>query len=152
MGQVRGVMNKTLTVIVDADVLIAQIDRRDALYQRSLRLLQYLKKNNARVIYPVTAIIEAGTHLQRAQNNPEAALSLFQSTFGLSTEIVEVNKTILKSAMKYFSTKASKKNTIFDCIVAVLAEEMEANAILSFDKFYRKQGFKLVSDIVGPAD
>jgi len=49
--------------------------------------------------------------------------------------------------MQYFSSTTSKKNTLFDCIVAVTAEENKADAIFSFDKFYKRKGFKLASEI-----
>lgn len=64
-----------------------------------------------------------------------------------SIQVVEVNQQMLTTALKYFSPSASKKNTLFDCIVAAVVEEHQADAIFSFDKFYKKEGFKLASEL-----
>ena len=47
----------------------------------------------------------------------------------------------------YFNPDTSKKNTLFDCTVAAVAEEYKADAIFSFDKFYKSKGFKLASEL-----
>jgi predicted nucleic acid-binding protein len=65
-----------------------------------------------------------------------------------SFNVVEVNKQTLIKASDYFSPKTSKKNTLFDCIVAALAEEYKADAIFSFDRFYSRNGFKLASELL----
>lgn len=62
-------------------------------------------------------------------------------------EVAEINKQTLIHALNYFSPITSKKNTLFDCIVAAVAEEYKADAIFSFDKFYKKKGFKLASEL-----
>ncbi len=43
--------------------------------------------------------------------------------------------------------KKSKHNTLFDAVVAATAKKYQADAIFSFDKFYKKQGFKLASEL-----
>lgn len=41
----------------------------------------------------------------------------------------------------------SKHATLFDGIVAAVAEKYQADAIFSFDKFYKRKGFKLASEL-----
>ena len=46
----------------------------------------------------------------------------------------------------YFNPKMSKKNTLFDCVVAAVAKKYKVDAIFSFDDFYKKSGFTLTED------
>jgi predicted nucleic acid-binding protein len=133
-------------VIVDADAIVAQGNPEDANYQKATKISQQLIKLGVQVIYPVTAIAEASTVLQH-----KVSSAIAFGTVQLMTEpiaqVVEVNKQTLINAHKYFSSTTSKKNTIFDCIIAAVAEEYEADAIFSFDRFYVKKGFTLAEDL-----
>jgi len=65
-----------------------------------------------------------------------------------NVSVVAVNQDTIKHAIQFFSPTTSKKNTLYDCIIAAVAEENKADAIFSFDQFYKKQGFKLASEFV----
>jgi len=43
--------------------------------------------------------------------------------------------------------KKGKHHTLFDAVVAAVADKYQADAIFSFDKFYKSKGFKLASDL-----
>lgn len=135
--------NKQAVVIGDADALIAQADPSDIHHEKASTISNNLVKINAKVVYPVTAIAEAATHMQRVLNSTASAYSTVQLMSDPLVQIAEVNQQTLISALNYFSPKTSKKNTIFDCIVAAVAVEYQADAIFSFDKFYKSKGFKL---------
>ena len=62
-------------------------------------------------------------------------------------EIADVNYLTLLTAMNYFKPAGSKKNTLFDCIIMAVADRYETDIIFSFDKIYKKQGYRLVSDL-----
>jgi hypothetical protein len=57
------------TVIVDADGLIALFNKDDAHAEKTIVLLQKLVREEAKILYPATAIAEATTTLQRKFNN-----------------------------------------------------------------------------------
>lgn len=136
-----------LIVVVDADAIIAQTNSKDSLHQRAEEISQKLIRQNVEIIYPVTAIAEATAHMQRVLGDTVSAFGTAQLMSSPSANVIEVNKQTLSQAMNYFSSTASKKNTLFDCIVATIAEEYKADAIFSFDKFYEKKGFKLASNL-----
>jgi len=140
-------MNRPPKVIVDADAIIAQANPKDKLHPAATMISKSLINANAQVIYPVTAVMEAIAYIQRVLNNPAAAYATAVVFTDPNILIAEVGKATLISAMQYFSSTTSKKNTLFDCIVAVTAEENKADAIFSFDKFYKRKGFKLASEI-----
>ena len=147
-GEKTGVkMSKPPVVIVDSDALIAQINPQDIHHQKALQTSKKLVDMKARVIYPATTVAEATAHMQRVLNSTASAYGTAQLMTNPAVQVAEVNQQTLTKALKYFSPKTSKKNTLFDCIIMSIAVENEAEAIFSFDKFYKKSGFKLASQL-----
>lgn len=136
-----------LIVVGDADAIIAQTDPRDVHHKKSTTISNNLKKRDARLIYPVTAILEAATHIQRVLNSTVTAYGTAVLFSDPGVRVVEVNQDTLKGALKYFDPTTSKKNTLFDCVVAATAQEYKADAIFSFDRFYTTKGFTLASEL-----
>lgn len=136
-----------LLIVGDADAIIAQTDPQDVHHQKATTVSGVLKNKDAQIIYPVTAVLEAATHMQRVLNSTASAYETAVVFSNPNIQIAEVNQDTLKNALNYFSPKTSKKNTLFDCIVAAVAEENKADAIFSFDKFYKTKSFKLASEL-----
>ena len=130
-------MNNPLKVIVDADAIIAQVDPNDAHHETATRISAALVNINAHVIYPVTAIAESNAYMQRVLNSTASAYGTAVIFTDPNVQVAEVNQQTIKNALHYFSPKTSKKNTLFDCIVAAVAQENNADAIFSFDGFYK---------------
>lgn len=142
-----GVRVKNSLVVGDADAIVAQANSEDSNHNEAVRIAQEFVSSQVRVIYPVTAVIEAVTHIQRALSNGATAYGTAQLMLDPAVEVVEVSKQTLNNAINYFGPATSKKNTLFDCVVAAIAEEYKADAIFSFDKFYKGKGFKLASEL-----
>lgn len=137
----------SLVVIGDADAIIAQADPEDVHHEKAIRISTNLKNQDAQIIYPVTAILEAATHMQRVLSSTASAYGTAVVFSNPDVLVIEVNQNTLKKAVKYFDPNTSKKNTLFDCTVAAVAEENKADAIFSFDKFYKSKGFRLASEL-----
>lgn len=140
-------MNRQPVIIVDADGIIAQTDPKDPHHKKAQEISQKLVDMSAQVLYPVTAIAEANAHTQRVLNSRASAYGTAVFFGSQETEVVGVSKQTLIDALDYFSPTTSKKNTLFDCIVCSVAENYKADAIFSFDKFYKKKGFKLAFEL-----
>ena len=140
-------MNNPTVVIVDADAIVAQAYPDDSNHKSATTISGMLNSINAQVIYPATAILEAVTVLQGKLNSGATAYGIASVFMDTNIQVAEVNQETLKNAMKYFSSTTSKKNTLFDCVVAAVAEEYKADAIFSFDKFYKSKNFKLASEL-----
>lgn len=140
-------MNNQLIIVVDADAIIGQTDPQDPHHQKANEISQKLNSLEAQILYPVTAVAEANAHMQRVLKSTDSAYGIAQFMGSPETSVVEVNKQTLINALNYFSPTTSKKNTLFDCIVAAVAEEYKADAIFSFDKFYKTKGFKLAIEL-----
>jgi len=140
-------MSKNPIVIVDSDALIAQATPADVHHQKAMMTSMLLAEKKTQIFYPVTAIAETTAYVQRVLNSTVVAYQMLEYMTSPSINILEVNQQTLTDAFEFFSPKTSKKNTLFDCIVAALAKKHNAEAIFSFDSFYKKQGFKLASDL-----
>ena len=140
-------MNKPPLVIADADAIVAQASPNDNLHAQAVKIVLRLEQLNAQVLYPSTAICEATTHIQRVLSNGATAYGTAIAFTNPNIGVVEVNQETLKHAAQFFSPTTSKKNTLYDCIIAAVAEEHNADAIFSFDGFYKKNGFKLASEL-----
>ena len=134
-------------VVVDADGVLALSVENDLHYKRALEISENLRKLRARIIYPVSAIAEAVTYVRRVLNDVDLAGRLIRRFSSGEYEFGDVLGQDLQLAMeKYFKPKTSKQNTLFDAIVAAVADKYDAKDIFSFDSFYNKKGFKLVTD------
>lgn len=140
-------MNNPPVVVVDADAIVAQASPGDNLHASAVKTAKKLIQLNALVLYPATAIAEATTHIQRVLNSGATAYGTAVAFTDPNINVVEINQKTIRNAIQFFSPTTSKKNTLYDCIVAAVAEENQADAIFSFDHFYKKQGFKLAAEI-----
>ena len=140
-------VNNPPKIVVDADAIIAQANPNDQHHQTATMISESLANMNAQVIYPATAIVEANAYMQRVLNSTASAYGTAVVFTDPNVQVAEINQETIKNAMQYFSPTTSKKNTLFDCIVAAVANDNKADAIFSFDKFYKSKGFKLASDL-----
>ena len=140
-------MNRPPRVVVDADAIIAQVNPNDAHHQTATKISESLINMNAQVIYPATAIAEANAYMQRVLNSTASAYGTAVVFTNPGVQVAGVNQETIRNAIKYFSPTTSKKNTLFDCIIASVAEEYQADAVFSFDRFYKSKGFVLAGDL-----
>lgn len=136
-----------MIVIVDSDGLIGISNPEDVHYLVSIKLLQKLKKLKARLIYPATTIAEATAVLQIRLNKSDTADQIIEFTKSGVFYIEPVDGTTLVNAAFFLDKDRSKHATIFDGIVAAIAQKNQADVIFSFDKFYKKKGFRLASEL-----
>ena len=139
--------NKPLVVVADADSIVAQAYADDINHELTLELGIKLHKQGAHILFPATAIAEAITTLQRKFSEPHLAASTLDLFTEPTIAIEDVDEEIIREAKKLFDPNRSKKNTLFDCIVATQAKKHNADAIFSLDDWYTKLGFKLVSEL-----
>lgn len=136
-----------MTIIIDSDGFIGSLNSEDGHYLEAQQTLLKLLKKGAKLIYPATVIVETVTFLQGRFNSPDLAKQVAQLINDDQLTIEAVNNEILQKAISYMDFKKSKHNTLFDAVVATIAEEYKADAIFSFDKFYKSKGFKLASEL-----
>ena len=134
-------------VIGDADSLVALVYKKDANHERARKISNFFLSRKYEVIYPNTAILEAITALKRSLNLALEA-HLLNRQYQEGAFLVEfVSPEIQKRASIRFEKTVSKKNTVFDAVVAEIAIELGAEYIFSFDNWYAKQRFRLAPQV-----
>lgn len=147
MNEQSSSANKPQVVVADTDAIIAQIFLEDSHHKKAQILGSKLAEAGALIIFPATCVAEAATTLQRKYSNPHLAAAVLETFSDPKMTVINIDQAILKEATEFFDPSASKRKTIFDCIVATLAKRYNADAIFSFEEWYTKLGFKLVSDL-----
>ncbi|OGG10807.1 hypothetical protein A3J20_02400 [Candidatus Gottesmanbacteria bacterium RIFCSPLOWO2_02_FULL_42_29] len=136
------------TIIVgDADGLIALFNKEDNHSSEAFSILEKLINSGGGIIYPVTAITEAITTLQRKLNKPVLAGVIAKQVKESKLTVETVDQGVLEQAANLFDPGGSKQNTLFDAIVAAVAKKYSIDTIFSFDNWYKKQGFKLAGSL-----
>ena len=136
-----------MTIIVDSDGLIGLFNKDDAHNATSIFTLEKLIAKEAKLIYPATTLTEATAILQIRLKHPELATKIVDLLIDGKLIIEPVDEILLKEAVTLLKPVGNKHNTLFDAVVATVAKRYKADAIFSFDKWYKKLGFTLVSDI-----
>ncbi len=142
-----GKSNKLL-IIVDADAIIALNNRVDTNHEKAKNVLTQLTAFEAHTLFPATAICEAVTVLRGRLNKPEGAEQVMKQFHAGNFPLQEVGYKELLKAADLFHPQGSKKNTLFDAVVAAVAKHLHADAIFSFDGSYRKIGLSLTDDLI----
>ncbi len=143
LGEARKVSK---TVVGDADSLIALSYKDDPSHLNAKKIIEQLTSKKFEIIYPNTAILEAITALKRGLDLPNEA-HLINKQYQTGNFMVKfVDQNIQLRASQRFEKTVSKKNTIFDAVVAEVAVELKAEYIFSFDKWYLKEGFQLAPE------
>lgn len=137
-----------MITVVDSDGLIGSISSADIHHQRALVTLEALANRESLLIYPVTTLAESITLLQGRLKSPELAAEIIDLINTSAIYIEPVDAHIVRQAAILIDLKRTKHNTLFDAIVAAIALKYKADAIFSFDGFYKKQGFKLASELI----
>jgi predicted nucleic acid-binding protein len=141
-------MNNTRLIIADADAIVALSSKVDTNHERAKHILEDLATLHASVLFPITAVCEATTAIQKKLNNPEAASYVINQIEADNFPVQTIELKTLMTAFSLFKPQGSKRNTLFDAVIAALAKQLDAEAIFSFDGWYRKIGLTLVSDFI----
>ena len=144
MGRRKAQMNSL--VVADADILVALMLEKDPHHDKAVDISSILVKQGVRIVYPVTVFPEVITTLKRAFNQPEKAHLINKQLMQGIFQISYITPEIMQRASEIFDKAKSKKNTLFDAIVAATAQNLETDLIFSFDDWYPKLGFKLAGE------
>ncbi len=137
-----------MTIVVDSDGLIGLLDKEDAHYVSAQMILEKLAKEKTKFIYPATVIVESTTILKVRLKKPQVADEIARLLLSGFLVIEPVDEGVLKEAVNILEGKGGDNhNTLFDAVVATIAQKHHADAIFSFDRFYKKHGFKLAADL-----
>lgn len=138
----------TKTIVVDSDAIFALYNPNDPLNTKSTRTFQTLITQSFELIYPTSVIFEIISLFQRVLPTPAVINQLINMIKNDQMSLFAVDNSILKESAALFDPMGTKKNTLIDCSVAVIAKRIKADGVFSCDNFYTKQGLKLAEDLI----
>lgn len=136
-----------MLLIVDADALVVLADSKHRNHARGKVIFNNIIKYKAYCIYPITAICEAATVLQKSLIKPKSAHFLMELLRADLLPTENISKELLSEAMTRFNPYGEQGDTLFDAIIATIAIQHNADAIFSFDKGYKRMGLRLAEDL-----
>lgn len=135
-------------VVVDSDSIFAIYNPNDPLNVKATQTFQQLITRGYQLIYPTSVLFEVVSLFQRVLPTTAVLIKLIEmiKTDSLLIHIVDVD--ILKESVVLFDPAGSKKNTLIDCSVVVVAKKIKADGVFAYDSFYTKLGLKLAEDLL----
>src|SRR3989344_3629504 len=137
-------------VVVDSDAIFAIYNPNDPLNTQATKTFQQLIAQGFALIYPTSVIFEVISLFQRVLPTPTVTTKLIEMIKNDQLLVHVVDSDILKQSATIFDPSGSKKNTLIDCSVVIVARSIKAAGVFAYDSFYTKQGLKLAEDLIGP--
>ncbi len=135
------------TLVVDADAIIALINKVDVLALDAVKTLKDLYASEVKLVYPPTTIVEVITTFQRKFSDSGLSSVIAQMLKDGQFNIVPVDQNLLEQAETLFKPRDSKQNTMFNAVIAAIAKTTNADVIFSLDKWYEKVGLRLATSL-----
>ena len=135
-------------VVVDSDSIFAIYNPNDPLNVSASKTLGLLIEKGYQLIYPTSVLFEVISLFQRVLPTPKVTAKFIEIIKNGQILIHVVDEDILKDSAAIFNPAGSKKNTLIDCSVVIIAKKIKADSVFSYDQFYAKQGLKLAGDII----
>lgn len=138
----------TKIIVVDSDAIFALYNPNDPLNIKAARTFQGLITQSFKLVYPTSVIFEIISLFQRVLPTPAVTNQLINMIKNDQMQLFVVDNGILKESAVLFDPIGTKRNTLIDCSVAVIAKKIKADGVFSYDNFYTKQGLKLAEDLI----
>lgn len=140
--------NMIKTVVVDSDAIFAIYNPNDPLNAQATQTFQELANKGYQLIYPTSVVFEVISLFQRVLPTPTVTAKLIEMIRNDQMLVHVVDVATLKESATLFKPTGSKKNTLIDCSVIVVAKNIKAHGVFAYDEFYAKQGLTLAEDLV----
>jgi len=135
------IMAKIRKILVDADALVALAKLDDSNHKKALIIAKRLKKDTL-FITPLT-IPETATVISYRVSHNSAKVFLLDARKRNLVEL-PLNLSEVNAADEIFLAQKRKGISWIDCLNVALIKINSFDGIFSFDKFYPKQGIKLI--------
>lgn len=140
--------NMIKTIVVDSDAIFAIYNPNDPLNTQATQTFRELVNKGYQLIYPTSVVFEVISLFQRVLPKPAVTAKLTEMIRNDQLLISVVDGDILKESASLFNPSGSKKNTLIDCSVVVVAKKIKADGVFAYDEFYAKQGLKPAEDLL----
>ncbi|OGY09397.1 MAG: hypothetical protein A2782_01070 [Candidatus Blackburnbacteria bacterium RIFCSPHIGHO2_01_FULL_43_15b] len=128
-------------ILIDADAMVALVNPDDPSHAIAEKLGGEIDGRGVKVIISDPAFGEALTVISQ-DTSLEKAILFAERTLASSAEIVEVDSVLRRAGLDILKRQTSKNTRFTDCINMAVMKRERIDTIFSFDKHYKKNGFK----------
>lgn len=136
------------TVVVDSDSIFAIYNPNDPLNVKATQTFHQLITQGFKLVYPISVLFEVVSLFQRVLPTPTVTAKLIDLIKNDQIPIHVIDADTLKVSAVLFDPAGSKRNTLIDCSVVVVAKKIKADGVFAYDSFYIKQGLRLAEDLL----
>src|SRR3990167_4255285 len=123
-------------VVVDSDAIFAIYNPNDPLNTQATQTFQQLIAQGFALIYPTSVLFEIISLFQRVLPTPTITAKLTEMIKNDQFTIHIIDSDVLKESATIFDPTGSKKNTLIDCSVVIVAKKIKAYGVFAYDSFY----------------
>ena len=133
-------VKKLIMVLVDADYFIGLYYIDDPHHQRCLSIAESLTEDLVTTYDVIDEVVTKLTYFKRK----DKALLFLNDIKRTNFVVIFPNPKLFTEAEKIFKNQKSSHVSFTDCMNMAIAKEKKVKFLLSFDKIYEKNGFKLI--------
>jgi len=133
-----------MKALLDSDALIALYSPSDALSRRAKIIYKRLLEEKTECFITNLVLQETATVISN-KFGQDQSLEFIDRIEKIEIGQIFVNERLTVKAWHIFKSQKKKGTSFIDCANVAVFEEMGADMIMSFDKFYQRKGLKTSS-------
>lgn len=142
-------MKKGLSVFMDSDAFVASVKKDDTNHEKVKQIFLALESEPI-IFYTSNYVFAESITVISQKINQHAAIEFIKNT--KSSQSMITIKWILESveqlAIEIFAKQTSKNVSFVDCTNMAIMKYHQMDYLFSFDSIYKKNGFKLIEEIL----
>ena len=134
---------------VDTDVFVALTVKTDANHQRAVSFLHLLLEKNV-MFFTSNYVFSESITVISMRSDHQTAVKYIEDMKSLESpfHIERADEALEQEAIDLFKVQTSKNTSFVDCTNMVFMQRLSADAIFSFDRVYKTNGFCLLEDLL----
>ena len=143
-------MTSANLIFVDADALIALNNPKDSNHKKAQKCLDYINENGMNLATNQLVLLEVATVMTiRVKTKTRKYITqLIRDLESSDMVILPLNSDNFVEGLEIFSNQRSRKIGAFDTYHIASMNKQGLKVIFSFDKGYKQNAFKLLSEII----
>jgi len=140
---------KNNTIFIDSDAFIAIAKEDDINHDKAIHILNRLLGQTVSFVTSNYVFSESVTVISQRVGHKEAVVFANNLKSTKSPFLIErINEETEDLALSIFTKQVSKNISFVDCTNMALLNRLSIDYIFSFDKVYKKNGYKLVEELI----
>ena len=130
-------------IFIDADAFVALALPQDNNHSRAVAVSEDIRLRKEQLITSMLSFGETITVISQ-KGGREKALQFIDKFLVSNTVVVEADTALQEEGILVYRTQTSKNVSFTDCANMAIMQREKIKEIFSFDRIYKKNGFKLL--------